>query len=142
WRPARPGTRSISMSSWPFRYAGGLTESTAHERARPLEILGGVDAERHAVDDRDVDAHAGFERPQLLELLTPFERRRRQSDKSGERRAPIGIEPDVVVERPLAERRSGAGEVEGAQSSLADRGADHLHHVGIAALLRARDLGG
>jgi hypothetical protein len=30
------------------------------ELARAGEVFGGVDAERHAVDDLDVDAHAGF----------------------------------------------------------------------------------
>ena len=45
----------------------------------------GVDAERHVVDEGRVDAHAGLQQPQLLELLALFERRRRQLDEAGER---------------------------------------------------------
>ena len=52
-----------------------------------------------AVDDRDVDAHAGFERAQLLELFALLERRGRQGDEARERRAAIGIEPDMMIER-------------------------------------------
>ena len=72
--------------------------------ARPLQVLRRVDAERHAVDDGDVDAHAGFERAQLLELLALFERRGRQADEARERRAAIGVKPDVMIERPVARR--------------------------------------
>ena len=53
---------------------------------------------------RDVDAHAGFERAQLFELLALFERRGRQRDEALQRRAPIGIKPDVMIERPFARR--------------------------------------
>ena len=90
-------------------------------RPRPGEVGGRVDAERHGVDDRDVDPHAGFERPELLELLAHLERRGRQADVAGKRRAAIGVEADVVVERPVAPRRGGAGEIEGAEPAVADR---------------------
>ena len=72
-------------------------------RAGALEIGRRVDAERHAVDERHVDAHAGLERAQLLELLALLERRRRQRHEALERRAAIGVDADVVVERPLAD---------------------------------------
>ena len=49
--------------------------------ARPLQILRRVDAERHLVDDRHVDPHAGFERPQLLQLLALLQRARRKPTK-------------------------------------------------------------
>ena len=51
---------------------------------------------------RHVDAHAGFERAQLLEPLALLERGGRQCDEPLERGAAIRIEPDVVIERPLA----------------------------------------
>ena len=63
----------------------------------------------------DVDAHAGLERPQLLEPLALLQRRRRQRDEALQRRAAIGVEPDVMVERPVARGRGRAGEIERAQ---------------------------
>src|SRR5580698_1169792 len=42
--------------------------SFVDHRACPVQLFGRIDAERHRVDERDVDAHAGFERAQLLEL--------------------------------------------------------------------------
>ena len=90
------------------------TAAASMARAR-LQVLRRIDAERHGVDDRHVDAHAGLQRAQLLEPLALFERRRRQRDEALQRGAPIGVKPDVVVERPLAGRRGGAGEIERAQ---------------------------
>ena len=60
--------------------------SPREDRPRPLEIVGSIDPERHVVDDDRVDAHAGFERAQLLQPLAALERRRRQRDEA--RRAP------------------------------------------------------
>src|SRR5262245_42669761 len=80
--------------------------------ARPLELRGRVDAERHAVDDDGVDAHPRFERAQLLEFFALLERRRRQRHETGERGAAKGVKADVMIERPLAGRRLGAGEIE------------------------------
>ena len=71
------------------------------------------------VDDLDVDAHAGLERPQLLEPFAPLQRRRRQGDEALQRRAAIGVEPDVVIERTLARRRGRAGEIERPQPAVA-----------------------
>ena len=76
--------------------------SRGEQLARALQIGRRIDAERHAVDDGDVDAHAGFERAQLLELLALLERRGRQRDEARERGAAIGVEADVVVERAVA----------------------------------------
>ena len=70
--------------------------------AGAVEVGGRVDAERDRVDDRHVDAHAGLERAELLELLALLERRRRQGDIALERRAAIGVEADVMIERPVA----------------------------------------
>src|SRR6266508_4858823 len=59
--------------------------------ARALEIGRCVDAERHAVDDRCVDAHARFERAPLLEFFALLERRGRQRHEALERAAAKGI---------------------------------------------------
>jgi hypothetical protein len=79
------------------------------ERARAFEVLGRVDAERHGLDDRDVDAHAVLERAQLLELLALLERRGGRAHEALERAAAIGVEADVMVERPLPRRRAWRG---------------------------------
>src|SRR5580704_10692554 len=83
--------------------------------ARFGEILRRIDAERHVVDDGDIDAHAGFQRPQLFELLTPLERRWWQRDEALERCAAIGVKSDMVVEWPLAGGRGSAGEIKRTQ---------------------------
>ena len=80
-----------------------------------FEVAGGVDTERHAVDDGDVDPHAGLQRAQLLELLALLQRRRRQRDEALQRGAAIGVEADMMVERAVAIGRRGAGEIERAQ---------------------------
>ena len=84
--------------------------------AGALQVFGGVDAERHVVDEHDVDAHSRLERPQLLELFPHLERRRRQRHKALERRAPIGIQPDVMEKRPRPAGRGGAREIERPQA--------------------------
>ena len=48
---------------------------------------------------------------------------------------------DVVIERPIAGGRGGAGKVERTQPCRGDRRADDLDHIGIAALVRHFDLG-
>src|ERR1700722_9361805 len=70
-----------------------------------------IDAARHRVHDGDVDPHPGLERPQLLELFLPFQRRGGQRYEALQRRAAIGIEPDMMVARPVAPRGGCAGEV-------------------------------
>ena len=63
-------------------------------------------------------------------------------DEPLQRGAAIGIKADVMIERPVAGGRGGAGEIERAQAARRDRRADHLDHVRIGALLRLADLGG
>src|SRR5215470_8644781 len=48
----------------------------------------------------------------------------------------------MMVERTVAVRRRGPGEVEGPQSPRPERRANHLHHIGVAALFLPHDLGG
>src|SRR5262249_51304381 len=118
-------------------------ESTAayDELAGTGEMRGCVGAERYAVDDGGVDTHAGFERAQLFELLAPLERRRRQRDEPFQRGAAVGIEPDMVVMRPVAPGRLGAGEGERAEPFRADRRAGKLDHGPVAARRAPSDLG-
>src|SRR5690242_21902446 len=80
---ARPGTR-WSCSDWLRCSWGVLLASARQQRAGLVELLGRIDPERHGIDDRDVDAHAGFERAQLLELIELLQRRR--PERSEERR--------------------------------------------------------
>ena len=86
-----------------------------YARGRFPDRSGVSTPKRHRVDDGDVDAHAGLQRAQLLELLALLQRRGRQRDEALQRRAAIGVEADVVVERPVARGRGGAGEIERAQ---------------------------
>ena len=51
----------------------------SRQMARALPVLRRIDAEGHGVDERDVDPHAGFQRPQLLELLAQLEWRGRKA---------------------------------------------------------------
>ncbi len=69
-----------------------------------------------------------------------LQRRWRQRDEALERGAAIGVEADVMVERPLAPGRGGAGEIERAQPVGDERRADDLDHVRVGLLLVARDL--
>ncbi|GFO82915.1 MAG: hypothetical protein A49_25420 [Methyloceanibacter sp.] len=89
-----------------------------------------------------MDAHARLERPELFEFLPHLQRRRRKADKALQRLPSIGVEPDMVVERAFAERSRGPREVERVQNPAArERRSDHLHDVGIGALLLPHDLG-
>ncbi len=47
----------------------------------------------------------------------------------------------MMIERPVAGRRGSAGKIKRPQPRRRDRGADHLDHIGIAALLGELDLG-
>ena len=88
-----------------------------HQSAGAREIGRGVDlhAETRSCDQADRDAHAGFERAQLLEPLALFEHAARQRDKALERGAAIGVEPDMLVMRAVAPRHRGLAEIERAR---------------------------
>src|SRR5579863_9462267 len=92
--------------------------------ARGFEVGRSVDAARHGVDNSDVDPHAGLERPQLFQLLLLFQRRGGEADEALQRQAAIGVEPDVMVARPVAMGRGGSGEIKCAQPPGADHRAD------------------
>ena len=56
--------------------------------------MGGVDAERHVVDDHDVDAHAGLDGAKLLEPLPRLERREKLEQL---RALEAGMRIDVAI---------------------------------------------
>src|SRR6266567_6925227 len=109
----------------------GSSPRSAHRRPQQFQVLGRVDLGGRAIDDRHVDAHAGFERAQLLELLAALERRGRQRDEAGERVAAERIEPEMMVERTLAPGRGGAGEIERTQPIDCNPRADDLDEIRI-----------
>src|SRR5450631_2095692 len=97
----------ISRSSFCQYLAGGF------------EVSRRIDPARHGIDDGDVDPHPGLQRPQLLELFLLFQHGGRKRHKTLQRRAAIGIEADVMVARPVAPGRGGAGKVERAKPPAA-----------------------
>src|SRR5215831_14615296 len=99
------------MGSWTCREAASA--AGRQDLAGAREVGRSIDTERKRVNERHVDPHARLERAQLLETLAPLERR-----------APIGVEPDVVVVRPLAPGHHGAAEIERARDALARRESD------------------
>jgi hypothetical protein len=113
---------------------------------RPGEVGLGVDAERDRVDDGGVDAHAVFQRAELLQPLALLERRRLKADVAVERGAAEGVDADVMVERAGTRGRGGAGEIEDAQDAgILRREAggrpDEFDNVRARLLLGAHDLG-
>src|SRR5215471_10427631 len=95
---------AMSIASPAIRTRTFGLESTAEQLARRLQIVRCVDAQRHAANDHDIDAHAGIERPQLLESFALLVGRWRQSDEALQRRAAIGVETDMVIVRTIAAR--------------------------------------
>src|SRR4051794_17064160 len=110
-----------SLTCWCLAAQRHWSLALRDELARASEVLGGIDAERHAVDDLDVDAHASFERAELLKLLALFQCGWRQRHEPLQRGPAIGVEPDVVIKRALAGGRLGAGEIKCAQPMRTDR---------------------
>src|ERR1051326_4011595 len=101
------GERRMSFrEGWGTALAAGR-----QDLARAGEVGGGIDKARERVNGSHVDKHARLERAQLLEALAPLERTLRQRDVPLERCAAIGIEPDVVIVRPLAPGHDGATEI-------------------------------
>src|ERR1700716_3388237 len=70
-----------------------------------------IDAARHRIDDGEVDPHAGFQRPKLLELFLLLQRGWRERNETLQCLTAIGIEPDMMVARPVAPGGSGARKV-------------------------------
>ena len=109
-----PGSPWNTIVFWDItRLVGWIRHPAAGAGAG--EVGRHVDAERHGVDEGDVDAHPGLQGAELLQPLAPLQRRGRKGNEAGERRPPVGVEPDMVIERPRPGGRGGAGEIERAQ---------------------------
>src|SRR5260370_20548928 len=93
WNTIRLGVLIVFPSA-------GFSMRSAHHGPQQFQILCRVDLGRGAIDDCDVDAHAGLERAQLLELLAALERRWRQRDETAERIAAKRIQPALSVAAP------------------------------------------
>ena len=132
-RPARPERRCV----WHWLMAL-ITDMT--ELPGPLQIGGSIDRQGRGVHTRHRNAHARFQRPKLLQLLALLQRRRRQGDKTLQRIAAIGIEPDMMPQRPFAGRRRRAGEIQRPAQPLVGVPGDHrLDHGGIGLFGRIGD---
>src|SRR4029079_2279528 len=115
--------------------AWALEQST-----RPRKVGRSIDTERDSVNEPNMNAHTGLQRSELLELLPELEPRRRERYEARQCLPPVSIDADMMIERPLAIRRSSAGEIEGAQHRPTfQRRPHHLHHIRIGALLLPRD---
>src|SRR5215470_2476489 len=91
----------------------------------------------------DRDVHPGFERAQLLEMLALFKNAPRQSDKALEGLASIGVEPDMLVVRPIAPRHHRLAEIERASGSgRVDKSSNHLVDASISKRAFVLDHGG
>ena len=112
-RPARPERRSCGAWIWPLFLRLVMCDPLAWRARFPNPPV----YRRRAARCRQshVDAHAGLQRAQLLELLALLERRRRQRDETFQRCAAISVEPDVMIKRAVARGRRGAGEIKRAQ---------------------------
>src|SRR4029078_12644895 len=106
-RPARPGRRwRGSDQVWAWRWCGrrrasGAAVLRAPNRPRALEVGRSIDTERNSVNERHIDAHAGFEGAKLLQLFAPFQDSGGQGHESLQRRAAISIKPDMMIVIPF-----------------------------------------
>ena len=69
-----------------------------HELDRPCHILRRVDADGFLMGDAHLDPVAVFQPAQLLQALGLLQLRLGQRGDLAERRGPVGVEPDVLVE--------------------------------------------
>src|SRR5262249_4321228 len=106
---------------------------------------GSVDlhAEPGSLDQTYGDPHPGFERAQLLETLTLLEDAARQPDKAFERRAAIGVKPDMFVMGSLAPRHRRLAEIERSRwAGRVDKAGDDLVDAGVGERGGVLDHGG
>ena len=122
WRPARPGMRSSSCSSWLLSSRSLLNcqrQRPSSARAR-LEVLGRIDAERHRCRRCATSMRMPASSARNCSSFSRCSSGEGGSvDEALQRRAAIGVEADVMIERPVAGRRGGAGEIERAQPAAA-----------------------
>src|SRR5690606_18528984 len=85
-----------------FVFAAISTNPLCNQFARPRQILRCIDPERNSIHDLRIDPHSGLQRTQLFQSLTPLQHGRAKRHESLQRRAPVGIDADMMVERPFA----------------------------------------
>src|SRR5262249_9343365 len=112
------------------------------DAAGGLQVRRGVNAAGNGIDDGEVDAHAGLERPKLLQLLLQLQRRGRQRDEPLQRCAAVGVKADMVVTRSVPGGGGGAGKIQRTHPLTPKRGSHRLHHAGGEVLLLGMDLRG
>ena len=83
---------------------GDVSAIGLQHRACPFEVGRSIDTERDRVNERHVDAHAMFERSQLLEFLTLLEWRRWHADEALERPSAADRCPTRGGRRPFLRR--------------------------------------
>ena len=69
----RPSQRALSRDPVGPDVCASSPWRCREDRARTIQVFGGVDAQRHAVDEGHIDAHSRLEGAQLLELFAPFQ---------------------------------------------------------------------
>ena len=116
-RPARPGMR-FSLRAWSWRLlsatqpfasiAGRFRDRPAYRRRAAPYPRSSTSIRMPASSARSCSSFSRL-----------FQRRGRQRDEALQRRAAIGVEADVMVARPLALGRGGAGEIQRAQPARA-----------------------
>lgn len=74
-----------------------LTARGSEQCPGPLKVGGSIDTDRHGVNERDIDAHARFQRPQLLKFLSALQFRAWQRYKPLQRRAAESVNADMVI---------------------------------------------
>ncbi|ENN84443.1 hypothetical protein RHSP_22368 [Rhizobium freirei PRF 81] len=105
------GDHGTAFGGMPSERGGGKNASGL------FKVLGSIDTERDRVNDLHIDAHAGFQRPQLLQRFAPLERRWAEAHEFLQSCAAISVEADMMVERAVAVRGGGTGEVKRAQAA-------------------------
>src|SRR3546814_7392261 len=122
------------LSKWAAPVPGSAVPLPASagriERAPSLFQLGRrVHPERHGLDPSDLDAHAGLQRPQLLQPLAQLERRRRQRHEAVERGPAVGVQADVVEHLALAPRHRQLAEIQGAAEARSEENTSELQSL-------------
>ena len=68
-----PGEKfSPSLEIRELKTRGPLRVRSTEQHTRPLKVGGSIDADRHSVNEANVDAHSRFERAQLFKLFAHF----------------------------------------------------------------------
>ena len=115
---ARLALKAILLrGAWSGLRACQLSAAVEAMLARPLESAG-VSTPSGTVSTRPTSMRMPASSARSCSSFSRcLQRRRRQRHEALQRRAAVGIDADVMIERALAVRRGGAGEIERAQPS-------------------------